>query len=774
VQVVNAVSDPSSGQVVLYSRDAENNLIRTKERGEHVFYLRAGDVTADVRRELRSEPGASFDEKEPGWVRLSCRDWFARKHLVDLYEARGIPTHEGDLNPVKRLVADRADLEIAKPRRCYLDLETDSRVPFSKKEEMRILCWALTDDAGNTTAGVLEEDTDEDERALLKDLLLALDGYDQVNAWNGDGFDFPVLAARVKKAKWDPWYLKRWLWMDQMACFKRMNMHAAESGDEKQSFALQNIGMAVLGRGKTPFDASKTYQEWAAGGDRRYKLVDYCCDDVELLPDLERARPYLDLQQAVCETCAVFPDSWSLKPTAFVDGFAFRLGKARGHHFRTKTCFDEQAPFAGALRGEVPKNAGILRDVHAVDFASMYPTIIRTFNISPETAAAIPCNGPVPEGFCRTPKTGKGFKLEPEGILAGIVSEIMRQRVAWKERGQRAEPGSAEEKLCEQMVSAMKIINNSVFGVAASPGSRYADRGIGEAITQVGVWGVSEVAAAIDARGWRQISIDTDGVMFQGATAEGVKEFVREVNEKLLPPKVASFGCRENFLSLDYALEFSRLIYISTGKYAARLNHRKGKPWHEGMEPEIKGVEYVRGDSLKLARQLQGEVIDLLCGGLGLASGEVPTDDVARYVEAVERHRAHVLSDELTVDEVKVSKSMSKGLGDYAQKIKKDGSEGAQPPHVRVAKILAARGEDVSEGTKVSYVVTDGDNGTVIPASDYAGEVDRAYLWNHLVFPATLRLLDAAFPGEDWKRFEVQRAAGKKHGAGPQIGLFGG
>ena len=77
----------------------------------------------------------------------------------------------------------------------------------------------------------------------------------------------------------------------------------------------------------TKLDLARAYLDRAAaGGVRRQKLVDYCCDDVELLPDLEKARPYLDLHQAVCETCAVFPDSWALKPTAFVDGFMFKKG----------------------------------------------------------------------------------------------------------------------------------------------------------------------------------------------------------------------------------------------------------------------------------------------------------------------------------------------------------------------------------------------------------------------------------------------------------------
>ena len=56
----------------------------------------------------------------------------------------------------------------------------------------------------------------------------------------------------------------------------------------------------------------------------------------------------------------------------------------------------------------------------------------------------------------------------------------------------------------------------------------------------------------------------------------------------------------------------------------------------------------------------------------------------------------------------------------------------------------------------------------VAPAADYANDPDRFYLWENLIYPATQRLLEAAFPPEkgmaaevlqlrDWRRFENVR-----------------
>jgi DNA polymerase elongation subunit (family B) len=780
-KVVNAVYDGAG--IVCYGRDELGKLTRQRERADLAFFLRAEDVTEAVRRRLRGEDGTTFDEREPGWVRVSCRDYPVRREIVQRYESSGLPTFEGDVSPVKRLLADRADLAIGKPRRCYLDLETDSRVPFSKLEEMRVLVWALTDDALDTQAGVLDEDSDADERELLKALMLALDPYDQICVWSGNRsaaeiFDFQVLKARLEHARFDAGYLKRWLQLSHLDCFKRMNMHGAETGAEKQSMKLDNIGHLLLGAGKLEFDASKTYEEWAAGGSRRDRLVDYCVRDVEMLPQIEAKRSYVDLHQAVCEMCGVFPDSWALLPTSFVDGFMFKLGRETGTHFRTKLDREQEPQFEGAIRGEVPKGAGVLRDVHVVDFASLYPSIILTLNISPETKAMIPPNGPVPAGHARAPRTGTGFRVEPQGILPRAVGEVMRLRKWWKKQMAEAVPGSVEERVADRMIAALKIVNNSFFGVASSQGSRFGDQTIGEAITQTGVWAISQVVELATSRALKVLSVDTDGAMMQGATREGMRDLVRVVNKELLPPLVAAMGCRENYLELDYQEEFARLVMIATGKYTAQFAHRKGKEWHAKMKPEIKGLEYIRGDSLELTRGLQGETIDLLCAGLGIAKVPVPTDDLAHYAEAIERHRKHILEDALTVDEVKISKSLVREVGDYAERKKNDGTMGQQPPQVRVAKMLKERGLEARGGMKIDYVVVDGhsDPKKIIPAIDYDGTVDRAFLWNNNVWPATERLLDAAYPGEDWKRFRVQRAPTTRKGASKPVegqgGLF--
>jgi DNA polymerase elongation subunit (family B) len=179
-----------------------------------------------------------------------------------------------------------------------------------------------------------------------------------------------------------------------------------------------------------------------------------------------------------------------------------------------------------------------------------------------------------------------------------------------------------------------------------------------------------------------------------------------------------------------------------------------------------------RGDATLVARRMQTEIVDLLCGGLKVAKVATPTEQLGDYIEAVERWKRHVLEDPLDVDEVKLSKGMSREIGQYVRKLKKDGTKSALPAQARVAQLMEENGEEVHAGIKVSWVVVDEEAKKIVPASQYDGTVDRVYLWNKSVWSASGRLLAAAFPDEDWGRFVIKRARKGRRALPGQESLF--
>ncbi len=827
--ILNAWADPGTGIITTYERGRSGAVVKRHVRGEFVSYLAKKDVSADLARALRGSRNiVGVAQEGTDWVRITWRSRQAREDACDVergwFAKQEIPTYEADVAPLRRWMADNA-VPIARPRRVYLDIETCARVPVSQKEDMRILCWTLmvekdADHADLVEQGVLQADNDADEKRLLLEFWKALEAFDQVLAWHGDGFDFPVIFARSRKHGLvvDG---RRWIWLDHLELFRRMNMSASESGDEKQSMGLNAVAQSVLREGKTEGVGWKDiFPFWQAGGANRAKLLEYNARDVELMCRVEAKTGYVELLHAVCEATGIVADTYGIQPMPQVESFMLRLGKERGVHFKTRkrewnnaSDFAVDTGFKGAFVME-PNLRGIGRDVHVCDFSAMYPSIILSFNMSPDTlrkaedkawlddmAAAGPSylrQAPkpkaaeaIPEGCALAPLTGAVFAQEPRGILAIALEHMLAMRKFWSEKQASLAPGTPEWVDAGRRSAAYKITANSFFGVAGARVSRLYEHQVAESITQTGAWLLREVIKAAQGDPWKLTAVygDTDSGFVVGCGVERFKEFVAWCNTDLFPRLLAAQGCTRNTVKLAYEKQFDRIVFVTAKRYCGRYAHYKGKAATADSKPEIKGLEYKRGDAVKLGRRLQAEAIDMLLGG----GVEVPAgfgepvkqidrhfncvDQAEAFVPLVESYRDRILTGELLIEDIVTSKRLAKGLKEYSVKVKKDGTDGAQPPHVRVAKILEARGGDVRPGTRIEYVILDGTAkpALVIPAEDFKGEADRYDLWESHVWPPTERLLMAAFPGALWKTFgrvRPRKARGASAAtAGPLPGL---
>lgn len=760
-----AVSQPSSvlsvvnafwqgDYVVTLTRGSAGGLRQIKFPAEYVCYLRDADLTNDLRTRLRSLRYIKSMSREGDWWRLRWHDWKLLKKACGpdgFFERLKIPTYEADLNPVRRWLTDTPNVEIAKPTRCFLDLEVDSRHTIQQMlaGEARVLCWALVRPDGTKIAGVLEADTDEAEVELLKDFWFELMDYEQVCSWSD--FDYEVLKERSWRLDINV-PLKRWLWVDHLAIFRRMNMSASESGDEKQSMSLENVAQAILGEGKGDVAANRSYEYWAAGGAERRKLVDYMVRDADLERRIEEATGYLDLHQAVCEVCTTLPNTSGGNPTNFVEGYLLRLGKANGVHFKTKFHHDKTKveQFEGAYVME-PTQLGLLKGVHVCDFAALYPSIIITFNLSPETynvqLSSDPTDQPLPRGYCRAPGTGAVFSTERRGMLPQALDALIRLRGEWKERKNAEPPGTPAWKDADRRSSAYKIAANSFYGVMGSAFSRFYERAIAESTTLGGQWLLKETIRAAEARRWAGIYGDTDSIFIGDTTREAFATFVKWCNADLYPRLLDEQGVPPQWrrIKLSYEKEFARLVLCGKKRYAGRYAHYEGKDASADSKPEIKGLEFKRGDTLRLARQLQLEVINALLFD--------ECEDPDWYVAKVEAWKHRVLADQLALDDITMSKRMTKDPKEYSRRKKKDGSMSQAPAHVELAARLIKKGLDIRPGDRVPYIVVDGASPMkVVHPSEFDGAFDRYYIWEQLVFPPTQRVLEAAFGATTWKQ----------------------
>lgn len=666
--------------------------------------------------------------------RVSCRTWKDRDARVKSERRK---TYEADVSTVKRFLADNPAIEIAKPRRVWIDLETDSEISFQRKNEMRILVACCVGDDGRTFTGVLDSFDDASEAKLLTQLFEFLKGYDQVIAWNGgsswgdEGFDFPVLRARIEH-HWPGASRKmnRWLFLDHLKAYRKLHLMFAETGEERASYSLDNVAKFVLGEGKHEYNAKNTTADWRAGGERRDKLVSYCQQDTALLPRIEAATGILDLAYEVARLCGTLHDSSGLHATNYVDAYLLRLACQRGIRLPTKP-YDpgkRSKQFSGAFVFE-PNANGIERNIFSADVGSLYPTVYQMLNASPETKGK---PGAV------SPQTGITFAQEPQGIVPAMLAELGKLKKQWKNEYKKHAEGTQAYIDAFRTHNAVKSVVNSVYGVGGSKYFRTFDKEISESITLTGQFIIKTIAKEIEARGWTVLQGDTDSTYIKGATEPEIREFLTHINSVVLPGIAKAHRCERPAPVLEFDAAYDRIVVVGKKKYAAK--------YRDSDEIVFRGLEFRRGDASPLARQLQERVARKLMTDA--------TPDPEDFPLIIIDARNNVLNNSLGSEEIVMSESIRQDLDDYV----------AVSPAITAARMLQSRGEDVSVGTKVHFVIVDGSVSPmrVVPLCDFSGEYDRYYYWENLIWPPTKRLLMAAFPGYDWSVYDNVRPAKEK------------
>ncbi|MEO7966773.1 MAG: ribonuclease H-like domain-containing protein, partial [Gemmatimonadaceae bacterium] len=174
--------------------------------------------------------------------------------------------------------------------------------------------------------------------------------------------------------------------------------------------------------------------------------------------------------------------------------------------------------------------AGVATRVVKADVASLYPSLMRAYQIGP--------------------------KRDHLRALLSLVDGLVRQRLEAKANARREPAGSKERFTFEAVSAAMKIVVNSAYGYLATGGglTRFADVDAANEVTRRGRELLDFLCRELAARGVTLLEADTDGVYFAVPDTWSEDDERRVVAEvaALLPPLVQ--------------LEFE-------GRYAAMLSH---------------------------------------------------------------------------------------------------------------------------------------------------------------------------------------------------------
>lgn len=314
-------------------------------------------------------------------------------------------------------------------------------------------------------------------------------------------------------------------------------------------------------------------------------------------------------------------------------------------------------------------NPGIYHNLLVLDFKSLYPSVIRTFNIDP----ASHLTKKVPHAI--EAPNGTYFK-NTEGILPGIIEKLHQERE------------KAKKEKREFASYAIKIIMNSFFGVLANPNCRYFSLDVANAITHFGQHIIKLTAEKIKEKGYDTVYSDTDAVFIDTHIEDPKKAFIlgKELQE-YINSFYKDYVTRKYERTSYLEIELKRL-YLSFLLPPLRTTEKGSKKRYAGLvenkgkeELEIVGLEAIRGDWTDAAQEFQRELL------MHIFKRKEFIQFIKDYVKKI---RAGKMDAKLMY-----TKSIRKGLEEYTK---------TTPPHVKAARKL----EKLESNTIQYYITADG------------------------------------------------------------------
>ena len=264
--------------------------------------------------------------------------------------------------------------------------------------------------------------------------------------------------------------------IDYLTLYKHFN-----KGSQKESWKLDFIaneeldGLGKVKLGDTGLNLAK--KDWTAFS--LYNLV-----DTVLITLLE---PRLQMIETLIGTCseARIPLEFFFTPKKVTLGFMLTYMHRKGLVIPfTKPAVKEK--YDGAY---IKMNPGPYRNVSSLDAKSMYPSIMISCNISPETKVI--SDKPIP-GYSRSIIPNVYYNNEKRGIIPEIVAYLVDTRDEYKKQQkiysnpERPEYNKAKSSYFKRKQNAYKIFANSIYGLLGNNNFQFYDLDNAATITGIG------------------------------------------------------------------------------------------------------------------------------------------------------------------------------------------------------------------------------------------------------------------------------------------------
>jgi DNA polymerase elongation subunit (family B) len=328
---------------------------------------------------------------------------------------------------------------------------------------------------------------------------------------------------------------------------------------------------------------------------------------------------------------------------------------------------------------------GIHGNVVEVDFASMFPTLMATRNVSAETVLCKCCTN----SSLRVPELGHNVCRKHEGIVPKTLWLILRKRATYKELRNEAEDSELKE-IYDQRQGALKWILVTCFGYLGYRNARFGKVDAHIAVCAFARDALLKTMRMAEERGFEVVHGIVDSLWLKKEGAEP-REYAA----------LCGAVSREVGVSLNVEGRYRWIVFLPSKTHAGVpvLNRYYGV--FDSGKIKVRGIEARRADTPKFIHDAQIDMIKVLANGRNVKEF---MDKIPEALNVLREYVIRLIDGNVAAQDLLIAKRLSLHPSKYTHNVL----------HAIAAKQLVREGVEISEGQIVKYLITNSESRNVI------------------------------------------------------------
>ena len=637
---------------------------------------------------------------------------------------------EGETEEFKELAYDWARLlecPIPEMMRASFDIEVFSpiatRIPDPEKAEYPVICASIIGSDGSKNILILKRENVvegnepvisdaeityiENENEMLTKIFECLSRYPIIMTFNGDDFDLKYLYNRAKnldiendlvpiKLGKDYASLKYGIHIDLYRFFFNRSIQVYAFGQKYRGKSLNEIGKSLIDMGKKEIEKPISELSYS-------ELASYCYRDAEITMNLTKFGDNLLIKLMVLLARISFMDIEDVTRqgvSSWIRSMLYHEHRKRNYLIPRQDEILERKgrTFSEAtIKGKKYKGAivvepmpGVHFNVSVLDFASLYPSVIKIWNLGYET---VNCSHEDKE--CRdnkVPDLPHWICKKRKALESLLIGSLRDLRVGLYK------PKSKDPNLPDHMKGwynvvsdGLKVILNASYGVFGADRFALYCPPVAEATAAIGRYVIKKTIDKAQSLGITVLYGDTDSIFLDSSAPQQLERLMDWSKDSLR-------------LELEVDKEY---------KYVALSSRKKN---YLGVYPDgnvdIKGLTGKKRHTPNFLKMAFYEMIDRLSEVKSESEFERAKKEIK---EIVKKCYLKLKNHQYSIEDLAFSIVMSKSPERYTK---------TTPQHVKAAKFLTRKGVEVKRGDLITFVKVIGNEGVKPVSLAVINEID--------------------------------------------------